>query len=123
MSKEFDQRVKRTLTPQEISGLRAYRASAPGGNVLFIPRVKRYGQEVVWEARAHIKGAMGPVHATTAALQAIGAPEDWAEKVPTFLTSLQEQYPTLPALFPEKNLPTIAPPDEAMVPPAELKTS
>lgn len=103
MSDDFRNQALRELTTEELSGIRAYRASAASGNVLFIPRVKRYGQEVVWEARAHIKGAMGPVHATKAAMQAIGAPEDWADKVPEFLKTLQGQYPTLPAMFPERS--------------------
>lgn len=101
MSTDFEQQARRILTTEEISGLRTYRATTPNGNVVFIPRIKRYGQEIVWEARAHVKGAMGPVHATKAALQAIGAPEDWAEKVPTFLRNLQGQYPSLPSLFSE----------------------
>lgn len=103
MSPDFEQRARRILTTEEINGLRTYRATTPNGNVVFIPRIKRYGQEVVWEARAHMKGAMGPVHATKAALQAIGAPEDWAEKVPTFLKTLQGEYPSLPSMFPETN--------------------
>ena len=44
---------------------------------------------------------MGPVHAVKAALQAIGAPEDFAEIVPAFLKTLQGQYPSLPSLFSE----------------------
>ena len=101
MSTDFERQAKRNLTTEEITGLRAYKATTPNGNVVFIPRIKRYGQEIVWEARAHVKGAMGPVHATKAALQAIGAPEDFAEKVPAFLKTLQAQYPSLPAMFPE----------------------
>lgn len=102
MKEEFSNGDRGELSATEISGLRSYRVSAPGGSLHFVPRVKRYGQEVVWEARAHIKGAMGPVHATKPALEAIGAPDDWGDKVPAFLKSLQADYPSLPALFPQQ---------------------
>ena len=114
MSESFDQRAKHALSAEEVSSLRAYRASATNGSVLFLPRVKRYGEEVVWEARAHVKGAMGPVNATQSALRAIGAPEDWAEKVPAFLKTLQDEFPALPALFPEKREPAL--PEEQPAP-------
>jgi len=91
-------KTKRALTVEELTNLRVFKASTPQGSVLFIPRIKKYGQEIVWEARTHVRGAMGPVSTTRASLKAIGAPEDWGEKVPAFLRALQGQFPSLPGV-------------------------
>ena len=101
MPTKFKDIVSQTLSVEQISDLHPYRASTAKGNIVFLPIVKGYGREVIWEARTHIKGVIGPLPATEPALQAIEAPADWVEKIPQFLQLLQERYPTLPATFPQ----------------------
>ncbi len=98
---DFLERAKHELSAAELSGLTVYQASTDRGSVLFMPVIKGMGREVRWMGRVHIKGAAGPLPISRATLQAISAPDDWADKAKTFLQALQSEYPALPA-FPER---------------------
>ena len=99
---QFLEKVRRELSAEELGGLRAYHAGADQGSVLFMPIVRKFGQEIRWTARVHLKGAMGPLPVSKASLKAIGAPDDWAGKSRAFLDALQSEYPALPQTFPER---------------------
>jgi hypothetical protein len=92
---DFINRAKRELSAQELEGLRAYQASTSRGSVVFMPVIKKMGQEIQWTARTYVKGAMGPLPVNKASLKAIGAPNDWSDKAKTFLAALQEEHPAL----------------------------
>lgn len=87
------------LNARQLWGLRSFRAEAPDGIILFIPRVQRFGQSVVWETRVHKRGVIGPLRANQETLRAIGAPEDWPGKVRAFQKALQARYPALQLEF------------------------
>ena len=99
---DFLERVKKELTAKELSGLRAYHATTENGSIVFMPVIKRFGEEIKWTARVHLKGAMGPVPVSKASLKAIGAPADWAPKASQFLAALQDEYPALSPGLPEQ---------------------
>ena len=100
--REFVERARRELSAEELSGLRAYQASTENGSVLFMPVIKRMGQDIRWTARVHLKGAAGPVPLNRASLRAIGAPDSWADKSRAFVETLEREYPAIPAAFPEQ---------------------
>ena len=100
---DFLEKVRRELTAKELSGLRAYQASTGNGSIVFMPVIKRFGEEIRWTARVHLKGAMGPVPVSKASLRAIGAPADWAPKASQFLAALQDEYPALSPGVPEQD--------------------
>ena len=45
---EFMEKVRKELSAQELAGLRAYSASTDQGSVVFMPIIKKFGQEVRW---------------------------------------------------------------------------
>lgn len=92
---EFAEQFDRLVQEVPLEELRTYRATAPNGSVLFIPRVKRYGAEVVWEGRVQITGACGPVRITEESLRAIQAPPEWLERGKEFQNYLQNKFPVL----------------------------
>lgn len=94
---EFDKEFDALIQEIPLEQLRTYRATAPNGLLLFVPRVKRYGSEVIWEGRVHINGAMGPVRITEESLRAIQAPPEWLKKSKAFQSYLQKQFPVLEA--------------------------
>jgi hypothetical protein len=101
-TKEFLETAKRELSAEELGGLRAYQASTDRGSVIFMPVIRKMGQEIQWTARTYMKGAMGPLPVTKASLKAIGAPPDWNEKAKTFLAALQEEHPALTGVLGER---------------------
>ena len=102
MANDFVERARRELSAEELSGLRVYSATTEGGRVIFMPIIRGFGRQVHWQARAHIKGASGPLPVTNATLKAIGAPEDWGPKSKAFLEALRSEYPSLGPGFPER---------------------
>ena len=92
----FNRKSQRDLSPEELANLRLFQASTAQGRGLFMPVIRRLGEEVEYQARVHIKGVAGPVRLTRQALKRIAAPADWFEKSQTFLKSLQSQHPQLP---------------------------
>ncbi len=99
---DFLERVKRELSAEEVAGLKTYSAQTERGTLLFIPIIRKFGGQIQWVSRIQVKGAIGPLPTNRAALQAIGAPDDWADKARTFLDALQREYPALPQAFPER---------------------
>ena len=99
---DFLERVKRELSAEELAGLKTYSAQTERGRLLFIPIIRKMGGQVQWVSRIQVKGAIGPLPANRATLQAIGAPADWADKSRTFLDALQREYPELPQSVPER---------------------
>ena len=93
---EYEEEFNDIIREVPLEELRCYRAIAENGKLIFIPRVLRYGAEVVWEARIHIKGAMGPVRLTKESIKAIGAPPEWYVKGKHFREFLQNKFPVLP---------------------------
>lgn len=98
----FVDKVRRELSAEEMAGLRAYSASTDAGSVVFVPIIKKFGQEIRWSARVHVKGASGPLPLSRASLRAINAPESWADKSRTFLEALEREHPSLEPGFPER---------------------
>ena len=96
VKEEEEEEFAAILREVPLEELRTYSASAPNGKLVFIPRVRQYGAEVVWEARIHIKGAMGPVRLTKESVSAIGAPGEWYGKGKQFREFLQNKFPVLP---------------------------
>lgn len=85
------------LSLEELRMLKAFRAETERGSLVFLPRVKKYGSTITWEARIYLKGAMGPLRLTKEGIEAIDAPADWYEKGKLFQRSLQEKFPVLPS--------------------------
>ena len=98
----FADRVRRELSAEEMAGLRAYSASTDAGSVVFVPIIKKFGAEIRWSARVHIKGASGPLPLSRASLRAINAPESWTERSKVFLEALEREHPSLGPGFPER---------------------
>ena len=99
---DFLERVKRELSAEELAGLKTYSAQTERGRLLFLPIIRKMGGEVQWVSRVQVKGAVGPLPATRATLQAIVAPPDWPDKARNFLDALQLEYPALPQPVPER---------------------
>ena len=98
----FVERARRELSAEELSGLRVYHAQTERGSVVFMPIIRKMGQQVQWTARVYIKGTSGPLPASRASLRAIAAPDSWGEKTKSFLEALQQEFPALPQSFPEQ---------------------
>lgn len=99
MERQSSEGAQDGLNARQLTGLRSFRAEAPDGTVLFIPRVQRFGESVVWETRVHKRGVIGPLRANQETLRSIGAPEDWQFKVRAFQEALQARYPALELEF------------------------
>ena len=92
----FSNRAQRDLSPEELANLRLYQASTSEGRILFMPVVRRFGEQIEYQARVHVKGAAGPLALTRQTLKRIGAPPDWYDKAQKFLKTLETQNPQLP---------------------------
>lgn len=106
-TEDFTRRVQRELSSEELARIRIYKASTDEGNIVFQPRILGFGDEIQWEARVHIRGAMGPVRLTQESVDRISAPSDWYEKANRFLRTLQAQHPSLPSAIPEQPQPML----------------
>ena len=87
---------------EEVAGLKTYSAQTDGGRLLFMPIIRKMGQEIQWVSRVQVKGAMGPLPTSKASLKAIGASDDWADKSRGFLDALKKEYPAFPNSFPDR---------------------
>lgn len=99
---QFNDRIKKELTAEELAKARPYAAKAPDGTISIRPIISGHGREVRYEANVYIRGVSGPVRLTRASLDRIGAPEDWFDKAQALLEALQGEFPQLPGGIPEK---------------------
>lgn len=97
---KFLEKARRQLSAEELSQLKLYQVSAPTGRakIVFIPIVRKWGDEIFYQARVYYAGVAGCLRLGKETLQAGEFPEEYLEKSRAFIQALNEAYSPLLAL-------------------------
>lgn len=93
---EFRERIRRELSAEDVAELKCYTATSPlGHKLVFLPLIKKWGAEVVYQPRLHLKGVSGPLRVSKEAVIGAGFDESVADKARIFCQELNAYYSPL----------------------------